>query len=527
MRTTAANPARRQEEIAERMEALAKPREDRGVGLFGRPMTRRRGLLVAAVAFVASFLLELWLALPQGLSTKFFGVPLTTSIHKLLPILGESDSGSYLGAALDLQDGHMSPAHSWVLNLWPPGMPVLLATLIKIGGGASPILAMVILLCVLWSITMAIAAVLLISRGGIIATIAFAVVWIASPIFTAWTTHNGVLGSDGLATAIGSLVAITFIWVSTAPHGPRPRYGLYVALGASLAALAYLRIMWYYAVPAALGALLAIVAIRLIILRIRGRHGEFRRQRRDYIEWGALALTFVILCAPWTIYVGTVLHPGNYQWSTGDYQWAQEWTPPATLIKEDGGFIIAGGGTWPCQIDPAECATLRTEELATKHPYSGSKPNTFHHFELDSVVAAVTHPIAFIGNRATFTVKAWLSTPGASVGTFGNIGFGLLTLLCFLVAIGVLIAWSIRTRAGPLLVLLILGANMAVLWLTHFETRYVVPLQAMSIVVVALWLAPYEGRLWARLAGRRRGDVGDVAEAANQSDGADPVDESR
>jgi hypothetical protein len=406
----------------------------------------------------------------------------------------------------------MSSAHLWVLNLWPPGMPVLLATMIKLGGGASPILPMVILLCVLWSITMAAATLLLFSRGGFITIVAFAVLWIASPIFTAWTIHNGVLGSDGLATALGSLVAIALLWVSTAQRAKRPRYALYIGVGACLAALAYLRIMWFYAVPAALGALLAIVVIRLIVLRLRGRRGEISNGRRGYLEWGALALTFVILCAPWTIYVGKVLHPGNYQWSTGDYQWAQLWTPPKTLTAEGGGFIIAGGGTWPCEVDPQECATLRSEELPTKHPYGGSKPNTFHRFELDAVVAAVTHPIAFIGNRFNYSMRTWLSTPGETVGTFGNVGFGLITLLCFFLSIGLLVAASARRRAGPLLVLLILAANVGVLWLTHFETRYVVPLQAMSVVVVALWAAPLEGKFWVWIAARRtRGVEGSTA----------------
>lgn len=468
------------------------------------PWRLRTRLIVAAAAFFGSLLLELWIALPQGLATEFFGVPSTTSVSDLLPILGGSDAGSYLGAALDLQDGSLSPAYQWVLNLWPPGMPVILAVLLKIGGGASPVVAMVVILCVLWSTVMTAVAVIFLPRRAYVTVAVFTIVWILSPIFTGWTTKGGVLGSDGLATALGSLVAIGFLWATFAEKPARPRYALFVLLGIGLAALAYLRIMWFYAVPAALAVLLVVVALRLLILRLRRRPTGIAENRNGYLSWVALAGTFLALCAPWTVYGEAVLHPGSYSWSQGDYQWAQLWMTDDYLNNNGAGFLETGGANWPCDIDPDRCEELADEELSTDAPYGGQGQNTFSTFQREAILVAITNPGPFVVDRTDYTIRAWLSEPGASVGTFGNVGFGIATLVMFLASLAVLVVWTIRRRAaGPLLIFLILGANLGVVWLTHFETRYVVPLQAMSLIVTAFWLAPRESRLWSRLSNAR------------------------
>lgn len=471
---------------------------------------RKRAVLGASV-FVLSFVIEAWIALPEWTRTRFFGLAATAPISKLSPALGGSDAGSYLNAAVDLQDGVMSQSHIWVLNLWPPGMPFLLAVLVKLGNGASPVIPMVLILCALWSLVLTFAALIFIPRRAYVSFAIFAVVWIGSPIFTGWNIHAGVLGSDGLATALGTLVALGLLWASHTP--PRkPRVWLFIALGAALAALAYLRIMWFNAVPAALAGLVVVIVVRYIINRIRlrkkPRPAADPATRRGLIEWGALSLTFLVLCAPWTIYGEAVLHPGNYSWSQSDYQWAQEWMSDERLDALGGGFIVAGGGNWPCHLEPLKCAALEEQESVREVPFGGAPPNTFQFFEKESFKTALTNPIPFVANRTVFTVQAWLTVPGGTVGKFDNIGFGLVTLLAFIGALVILLRDSITRRAaGPLMIFLILGANIAVVWLTHFETRYVVPLQAMSILVVTYYAMPFERRLWRRFIRRRKSPV--------------------
>ncbi|HEY8914000.1 hypothetical protein [Lacisediminihabitans sp.] len=480
---------------------------------FGNEVTmswRKRAVLGVSV-FALSFAIEVWIALPEWTRTRFFGLAATAPISKLSPVLGGSDAGSYLNAAVDLQDGVMSQAHIWVLNLWPPGMPYLLAALVKLGQGASPVIPMVLLLCALWSLVLTFAALIFIPRRAYVSFAIFAVFWIGSPIFTGWTINAGVLGSDGLATALGTLVALGLLWASHTPPS-KPRIWLFIALGAALAALAYLRIMWFNAVPAALVGLVFVVVVRYIINRIRlrkkPRPAADPATRRGLIEWGALGVTFLALCAPWTIYGEAVLHPGSYSWSQSDYQWAQEWMSDKRLDDLGGGFIVAGGGNWPCHLEPLKCAALEEQESVRAAPFGGAAPNTFQFFQKESFTAALTNPLPFVANRAVFTVQTWLTIPGGSVGRFDNIGFGILTLFAFIGALFILLRDSIRRRAaGPLMIFLILGANIAVVWLTHFETRYVVPLQAMSILVVAYYAMPLEKRLWRRLVQRRKSPV--------------------
>lgn len=465
--------------------------------------TRNRFLIIV-VTFLVSLAYELWRALPQGIDTVFFGHPANASIAQLIPELGSSDAGSYLGAALDLQDGSISPKYSWVLNLWPPGMPYLLAFMIKLGGGASPVLPMVVLICVLWSLVLATLAGIFLPRRGYITFTVFAIFWLLSPIFTAWTIQNGVLGSDGLATALGTLVAVGLIWASLAGPGGRPRWVLYVGLGAGLAALAYLRIMWFYAVPAALGVLAVFVLVRIAVLAVRRRSATIVNDRRSYIEWAALGATFVALCIPWTIYGETALHPGNYSWSQGDYQWSQEWMSDDYLKSVGGGFLVSGGVNWPCNLDPEKCKLIADQEFATSTPYGGQAPNTFVQFEHDSLKVAIAQPGRFIVNRTDVMVRTWLSSPGGAVGAMDNLVFGGLTLVAFFAALVILIWQSAKQRLAAVFMFLIIGANIGIVWLTHFETRYLVPVQAMSLVVVAFSVLPREARLWKWVSERRR-----------------------
>lgn len=465
--------------------------------------TRNR-VLIVVVTFLVSLAYELWRALPQGVNTLFFGRPATSSISQLLADLGSSDAGSYLGAALDLQDGSISSKYSWVLNLWPPGMPYILAFMIKLGGGASPVLPMVVLICVLWSLVLAALAAIFLPSRGYLSFAVFAIFWLLSPIFTAWTIHGGVLGSDGLATALGTLVTIGLVWASLAGPGKRTRWALYVGLGAGLAALAHLRIMWFYAVPAALGVLVVFAVIRLVVLVVRRRSAKIASERRSYLEWASLGATFIALCIPWTIYGETTLHPGSYSWSQGDYQWSQEWMSNAYLKSIGGGFLDEGGANWPCDLDPVKCKVIADQEFATSTPYGGQAPNTFIQFQHESIKVALAQPGPFVVDRSDVMLRTWLSSPGGAVGTMDNLVFGGLSLAAFFAALVILLWQSVRQRVAAVLIFLIIGANIGIVWLTHFETRYMVPIQAMSLVVVAFAVLPREARLWQWMSSRRR-----------------------
>ena len=473
------------------------------------PSWSRRSRFAPALVFISAFLISLvyglWRALPSGAATLFYGLPADSRIAALLPRLGLSDSGSYLWAAVDLQDGVMSNAYIWVLNLWPPGIPYVLATLIKIGEGDSPVIGMVIVICTLWATVFATLATILVPRGGYLITAIFSVFWFVSPIFTAWTIRDGILGSDGLATAVGTLVAIGLVTATRPSLGMRARFVLFGALGVGLAALAYLRILWFYTVPLALGALLVVALLALGVALIRGHLSSLRRHRAGIGQWAVLGAIFIGLCTPWTIYVATTLHPGNPSWSMGDYQWAQLWQPTETLEAAGAGFLVAGGGNWPCELAPQRCAQINDAETATAAPYGGSEGMTFSEFRQEALLVAVTKPLDFIVDRVGVTLRSWLSVPGASVGTFGNIGFGLMTLAGFGLAVGILIVLGVRRHSTAIFLLMIFAVNVGVIWLTHFETRYLVPLQAMSLVVLAISALPLEQRLWSkfRRAGRR------------------------
>jgi hypothetical protein len=462
-------------------DVLSRPRRARIDDVLSRPRSR---VALAVATFVVALIVTLLIGLPQGTDSHFYGGDADATADELIATLGGSDSGSYLSAADDLLDGSMSADNAWVLSIWPPGMPYLLAALIPITGDA-PILGMVIVFAIL-SAAAAAAMMTLLARSlrGLIVGAAAVAFWLASPQFWALPTGWAVIGSDGIATCIAVIVVCT-LFLAERQNVRRRRIALFIASGVGLAALAYLRTVWAVGIPIAL-AIVVLAALVVVAVRwLRSRRTFSPRSAPLVVGWIALAGVYAALCLPWTVYGATELHPGKITWSDADFQWAKSWMTDEYLEGEGSGFLAAGGANWPCEIDEATCEEIMERQLATESPYSGAAPQTFIYYRNLAFRVALGNPVEFVGNRTLITWESWMSTPGEPVGSYRSVGWGVVTLLAFVGSLVALIVRGFRGSATSLFVALLLGANLGILWLTHFETRYLIPLHAISLVVIA------------------------------------------
>jgi len=471
-----------------------------------RPPVGSHLALWLPLVFAGSMLIYLAVAFPVLGETEFYGLGLDATTPQLLAVLGGSDAGSYTTIAYDFLDGRIEDANRWILNLWPPGVPFLLWVIMLVSGGALPIVPFVVVTGVLWSAALTLLAALLIKRRAFLLMILVAAAWLGGPLLTGWTVHRGAISSDGISAALTAIVAVALLWIGE-PEFDRIRgwrRQLYFgAIGLLLGMLCLFRVTWLFAILASAVALVAFLAIRALVRAVRRRRGnEARRPLGGALPWVAAVVGFAIVVGPWTVVAGRVIHPGNYSWSLGEYQWAQTWMSDEQLAANDAYFLIDGEVNWACDLDPAQCLQLETDESAKDVPYDGSGEHSFGDFQRRAVLAAAANAIPFIGARASTTFVAWMSTPGDRVGAWSNVPFGLISLLAFATALALLVRESIRGRSGAFLLLMLAGANLGMIWLSHFETRYLMPLQVIGLVVVVVVASRHEASLWRRL---RRG----------------------
>jgi hypothetical protein len=466
--------------------------------------------LIVSGTFLLSLGVYLLVAFPQFADTKFYGLSLNATTSDLVKNLGMGDGGSYTRLAVDLQDGSLQPENAWILNLWPPGVPIVLWIILKLTGGGLPIVPMIVLVGCLWSLALSLLALIVLRRRAVVSFVVFAAAWLAGPLLNGWTIHAGVISSDSISAALTVILAVALYFATQDEFrnfSRRIRLGYYLGVGLLLGVLSLFRVTWLYATLASLAALgVFVVVVALIRWRRRQRNSSPVREslKSMLVKWSVVVVGFGVIALPWTIALGTYVHPGNFSWSTGEYQWAQTWMTDEHLAKGNAYFLIEGDVNWACDLDPTECAELMKVEMARDAPYDGTGANTFAEFQHRAIMAAVEHPLEFAAQRTDVTVKAWLSVPGEPVGSMHAVGFGIVTLAFFLVSCGLLIRRFIQGRGEAFFLLMLAGANIAIVWLSHFETRYMMPVQVIGLVVFVLALSTRERELTLRILNYRR-----------------------
>jgi len=428
----------------------------------------------------------------QGLNTPHGLVTLQLAPQRMAQIFGDADSGSYLKAALGLiAKGQNAPEWAWVLNLWPPGMVWLDAGIIRF----SPLdygVTIGLITALLWSATLSVltwpfmrrmkpALVILLVELAILGT---------SP-FQSWMFDEGLFYADGLAAGsfLLGLALIVNRVRTAAPVQVWVRDGIFA--GIAFAAAIYLRAS-YQLVLWALAALALTVAGMVIVKKIRRLpSADLGRQAILLI---AAALTVPILMQPYTAFVQQ--DRGRTQFvMTQDLSYIAAWENPQ--LDSVPQWLLDGGSTLGCDIDPAECALIHQAE---------SDGTVFTPVELRDALfqAIVTHPLQFVGNRVSYVGEQWFadevgsyqhkktdyrSGPGSySSSNNLNPGQGLLYIVLLIVAIASGCILALRGKWAMLVIPAMALALVAPFAIVHVEVRYLIPLKLIGLLSPLLLL---------------------------------------
>jgi hypothetical protein len=448
-----------------------------------------REFLIKLSLFAFFFGYTLLNFLPNGTGTAFLGTSVTANPSELLKVLGGSDSGNYLRGAMDLQDFNIQPSNIWIFNLWPPGQMVILAAILKIG--FPPVMSMLLVLAFLWCLVATqVVSNLKSKKYRSFLIPCFLIIWFMGSPLLGWNQVEGALASDGIGSALLCLflVYLSKFWDSVKNVGKfNPWFpGILCALTLSL--LAHLRIVFLFAILFSLIVLSLNAAYRCL----RKNQGfrvfkDVSLSKNPSSKMAFMMITsifFVFLSAPFSIikYERT----GSFSWSNSDYVWAHRWMPDNYLYENNAGFIELGGGNWACEIDAKKCSKIYQTELDSGLPYSGFGTYTYEDFRNLAFKAAMNHPIDFLTNRVDLTIEAFTSKAGAPIGSRNNMYRGVIFLLLFIASLFMCLFFKHKKDYLNLAVFGILVGLFVPIVISQFETRYLMPIQALSTVYLFL-----------------------------------------
>jgi hypothetical protein len=409
--------------------------------------------------------------------------------------LGASDAGSYLQAGIDLAARSISDEGGRIFRLWAPGMFVVHGLAVLSGLPVVPVLAATAVL--VWAVPAALVGALLMSHGRRSAAVLLLGIWTLSPLASGWVLSAGALYSEPWAiSALG--VALFAIHAGDRaahePDGARLAVVRFALAGTALAAFATFRSAGLPALALVIvlagGAGCGILAARAVPrLRRRGARtiSEDRERRPVPAATEVRAIGLVVLAAsvlvgllPWVAFriaIDAPITRDSNPINASDYMWSQRWLTDDQLTALGADFLVDGDANWACDLDPIVCAELNP--IAVRNA-----DDDFARLREATIEAARTRPLAFTMARARTFASGWTSTPGGSVGAHDARAYGVATLVAAVAAAGMAVrrrrVLPITGIAAPVLIL----GTLAPLALTHLETRYLLPAQAL----IWLWL---------------------------------------
>jgi len=455
--------------------SLRKPKANFGVALKQR-LSRPRYLIMG------NWLIQVFIVLVfiffRGLNTPHAGVMLQQAPEDMARVFGDGDSGSYLKAALSLvATGHNTQEWAWVLNLWPPGMVWLDASIVRF----SPLdygVTIGLITALVWSAPLAVLTWPFMRRWRhalVVLLVEFAILG-TSP-FQSWMFDKGLFYADGLSAAL-FLLGLSLSVNRVRSKGPVQlwiRDGIYV--GIAFAATIYLRAS-YQLVPWALAAIAIATTGVIIVKRIRGMSTvDLGRQAVLLI---VAALTVPILMHPYTTFVQQERDRTQFV-MLDKLIYVSVWKN--YTVDSLPQWLLDGGVSVGCDIDPSKCALIQRAQADGKV----FTPEELRNSLLESIA---THPLQFVSNRGSYVARQWYADEAGSYSSSDtlNPGQGLLYLV-FLISTTVVACILAARGTWALMVIPVMAlAVLAPLAIAHVEVRYLIPLKMIGLLAPMLIL---------------------------------------
>jgi hypothetical protein len=392
---------------------------------------------------------------PNGPDSRQFLVSLTDAPKNMAETFGLSDPGSYLNAALELENLNEITVHQvWVTNLWPPGMLVLNAVLLRFFGDSFG-LAFAVFTMLIWSTLISLFALKLRVRFGVNGALLLSTLLIISPPIQSWILGYGLFYAEGISVAAFLVGSICLLEMSRQiKYLNSMHWGILAGIFFSIAA--YFRTTFSNIQFALLGS--AGIATVVLVAALLSKKSN-RLVALVKVQVSGIITSWIVLLSlmePWLQFKNT------RDWSiVGDMFFRGVWRERSTLPD----FAISAG--WGCEINEEFCKEVQDYESVTGalFPIEEMRSETF--------LTAIFNPIEYVQDRFTFISESWFFGPTSADPKF----VGLIILFLFGWTLAVLVGSVMKFEFSSLAIFLSILLLAAPLMIGHIEPRYLIPLQ--------------------------------------------------
>lgn len=416
-----------------------------------------------------SLILVLASIFPSGIDSAHFNVVLTDSPQHLSNVFGYSDAGSYLKASLELNElDLLSPGQHWVINLWPPGMVLLNATLIHLFGNGYAI-AYAVLISIIWTILGWLFSNEIRKHFGLLVSyLALSFFMLCSPLQT-WVFDSGLFYAEGISIA-SFLFGLIFLIKGFGLQSELQRLSYAVIGGTFVAIAAYFRSTFSTLETSLLLVLLLLLA--QTALRWKSSvSSDVRRQKWSQVRFVSVAwFSAFTLMEPWLQFTQHFIR-GVRAWSVvGGSFFRNVWVDRS----EAAGFMQSGGVGWGCEINTEVCNKIQTYEASSGQAYPIGE------VVWQTLLTILTRPIEYISDRLHYLTIGWFSNE-VSMGAM-SVASGIALLLLFIVTLFGLLKKLKSGSVPSLFVLISCLLLIAPVMVGHVEPRYFIPLKILFVI---------------------------------------------
>ena len=427
----------------------------------------------------------IYIALPQGFSTLIGKISIanTSSPQEIRNAWGPGDAGSLLDASITwAQLKNLNPdTQFWIVRLWSPGMSIIEVPLIWLTKIRIPIFwSLLTITIALWVINFKLALEMM--KGNFELFLGFIVIII---LINSWDfqyiLRDGLFYTEGLGYGLLFLgllyISKTIAFEAVSPILKKQKVIAGILVGGSI----WIR----HTQDTALIFTIIIFCVALGYYRIKYKLIKFinkeklikinqERKNRIMLQSTLKSVVAVFLIAllitiPWRVIADQVFGSVKYSMSSAP----QLVGPGLWLDKsaETENYWVPFGVNWACRIDASEC------ERINNLGFSSFKNSELLKLAISS---ALTHPIAYIQERNSTLTKFWIPSYLTSSVKF-KIASILPLFYLLIIPLKKRGKWNYRMSIISSIWLIFILLTVAQLAITHFESRYFIPIRLLLI----------------------------------------------
>ncbi len=426
-----------------------------------------------------------YIALPQGFSTLIGGISIanTSTPQAIRNAWGIGDAGSLLDAAITwAQFKNLNPeTQFWIVRLWSPGLPIIEVALIWLTKIGIPIFwSLLSITIALWLINFTFILRMMKSKKEILLGFIIIIILVNSWDFQ-YILREGLFYTEGLGYGL-LFLGLLYISKTIASEEVSPTKKIQkviagILVGGSIwirhtqdTALIFIIIFFclmlsYFKIKPQL--------IRLVnqekfikINRERKKRDGFQTTIKSVI---AIFLIALLITTPWRVIANEVFGGTKYSMSS-----ASQLVGPGLWVEKSAeaeSYWVPFGVNWACKIDTTKCERINSLGISS-----------FKNSELleSAIISALTHPVAYTQERYSTLTKFWISNYPAS-----SIKFKIASILPLFYLLIILLKKRGRLNYRMLIIasmwlsfILLTAAQLAI---THFESRYFIPIRLLLI----------------------------------------------